>query len=260
MRFKLIYMDMNSDGFETKYRSRFNYHVFVVGYFLTQQLQKIKYDTKGAYEALFITVGKDDGPDYMKDNTVWKFIEVNIRFDAAKYDNRSESERCRYYIELYKKALVRANKVATIPLEWLLEQLDVLTEMNYIDSWKFRNMLIRPWGLKICFTATLTTNDFTIRAVVYKTGVKAPVCEGQVVRTKPDSLDFGHLTKNMRVEDGKVIIGYTFADLFYLDLSELSKGEFELHLCAPGKYDTDERSIETHRNLQRIFMYEGNDL
>lgn len=259
MKFKLIYMDMNRDEFETIYRSRFNYHVFFVGYFLSQQLKKKQFDTDDVYEALFITVGRNDGPDFKKDNSVWKFIEVNIRFDAAKYDNRSESERCRYYIELYKEALVRANKVATIPLEWLLEQLDVLTEMNYIDSWKFRNMLIRPWGLKICFTATLTTNDFTIRAVVYKTGVKAPVCEGQVVRTKPDSLYFGDLTKNMRVEDGKVFIGNTRSDYFYLDLAELSRGDFLLHLCEPSS-NRSEDSKETYRHLQLDYMYEGNDL
>lgn len=259
MYLKVIKMTMRDQVKDQHYSSCFDYHAYFIGYYLAMQLRKDKFETNGTFEAIFIYVGDSDSQDSLRDNGVWKYLRINLKFDFDRYNSGNEEERCAYFIELYRKGLARAENLATIPYKRLMGYLDEIIRNHYVYTWKFRNMLIRPWGLKICFTATLTTNDFTIRAAVYKTGVKAPVCEGLVVRTKPRSMFFYDITKKMRIEGCKVFVGTAISDYFYLDFDELSRGEFVRHICEPPS-DINEDCKEIFRKAQRYYMYEGNDL
>ena len=262
MYLKTIKMIANKDPEytpgDTKYRVTFNYHVFFIGYYLSQRIKKERFETDGSFDAIYIFAGTENYDDIVGSQAFWDYISIPIKFDFAYYDNASERERCHYCIEIYKAALARAARVKPIPYDKLVFWLDELEAKNYIDTWKFRNMLIREYGLRIHFTACLTTNDFTIRADVYRKLNEPPICGGIVVRTKPDSIHFDHITKRMAVEDNRVYIQASLgAKFFYLNLSELASGHFELHLCK--SHFTRKDSIETFQYLQRCLMYDGND-
>jgi len=250
---------MNDKVGDIKYRSVFSYHVYFIHYYLAMQLRKEKFDTDGAYESIFIDVGEEDGPDSIKDNSVWKFISINIKFDFERYNNSDEIERCKYYIELYKEALVRASRVATIPYERIAEYLDKLVQNNYVYTWKFSHLILRQYGLKIYFTARLTTNDFTIYATVYKGKDKEPLCHGRVIRTKPDSIHFDHISRKIYMENGKVFMGTRWdTDLLYLNISDLCVGHFVLHQSEPPS-NINNDSKEQYRRFQKNLMYNGHD-
>ncbi len=262
MYLKTIKMIANKDPEytpgDTKYRVTFNYHVFFIGYYLSQRIKKERFETDGSFDAIYIFAGTENYDDIVGSQAFWDYISIPIKFDFAYYNNASERERCHYYIEIYKEALARAARVRPIPYDKLVFWLDELEAKDYIDTWKFRNMLIREYGLRIHFTACLTTNDFTIRADVYRKLNEPPICGGIVVRTKPDSIHFNHIIKKFPIEGNRLYICDRWNDRFFsLDLNQLAAGHFELHICP--SIDTRADDIELFQSLQKSLMYDGND-
>lgn len=262
MYLKTIKMIANKDAEytpgDTKYRVTFNYHVFFIGYYLSQRIKKERFETDGSFDAIYIFAGTENYDDIVGSQAFWDYISIPIKFDFAYYDNASERERCHYYIEIYKAALARAARVKPIPYDKLVFWLDELEAKDYIDTWKFRNMLIREYGLRIHFTACLTTNDFTIRADVYRKLNEPPICGGTIVRAKPDSIDIRHVGKDFPIEDNRLYICNRWNDrIRFLDLDKLSKGHFELHECPLPNIDED--GLKLFLFSQRLMMYEGND-
>ena len=257
MRLKAVRLRMNDKAAEDKYRYVFNDHVYFIGYYIAMQLWKEKIESGGPFEGIFIKVGENDGPDSIRDNGVWKFLDINLKFDFERYDNSDEPERCRYYIELYKEALVRASRIAPVPYDRIMGYLDALVADDYVYTWKFSHLILRQYGLKLYFTARLTTNDFTIHATVYKGKEKEPVCEGRVIRTKPNSFHFGDISKKIYMEDEKVFIGIILQkDLLYLNISDLYEGRIIVYESEPpSDYNSD--SKERYRRFQKWLQYDG---
>lgn len=259
MRLKAVRLRMNDKVAEDKYRYVFNDHVYFIGYYIAMQLRKEKIESGGPFEGIFIKVGEDDGPDSIRDNGVWKFLDINLKFDFERYDNSDEPERCRYYIELYKEALDRASRIAPVPYDRIMGYLDALVADDYVYTWKFSHLILRQYGLKLYFTARLTTNDFTIHATVFKGRDKEPVCQARVIRTEPDSICFGNISKKIYMDDGKVFIGTRLRpDLFYINISDLSKSHFVLFPCAipSDARDHDKKYISY---FQKVLQYDGSD-
>lgn len=251
------------DVVDRKYANDFEFHVYFIRYYLWYHLRKEKIETDGSFEAIFINIGKTDGADFITRYPSWNVMEINMGFDRSRYDNVSETERCRYYIELFKTGILRASRLKEIPCDRIFAGLDALAENNYVYSWKFRNMIIPQYSLKVKFTAALTTNDFTIRAEVFRYKSKTPLCGGLVVRTRPDSIFFGIVSKKMLLVDNRIYIRCNpcLKPYLYLDLDELYHGVFILHKCDPSPKDREsERTLEVFYDLQEGLMYYGNDL
>lgn len=250
--------DIDNNSGDVKYRVTFNYRVFFIGYYLSQRLKKEKFGTDGSFDTIHIFAGTENYDDLVGKQADRIYMSIPIKFDFAYYDNANERERCHYCIEIYKAALARAARVKPIPYDKLVFWLDELEAKDYIDTWKFRNMLIREYGLRIHFTACLTTNDFTIRADVYRKLNEPPICGGIVVRTKPDSIHFNHIIKKFPIEGNRLYICDRWNDRFFsLDLNQLAAGNFELHICQ--SIDTRADDIELFQSLQKSLMYDGND-
>lgn len=259
MTLKIIRMLMNDNVGDIKYRSEFSDHAYFIHYYIAMHLRKEKIETDGIYDSIFIEVGENDGPDSIIYNGVWRFISINLKFDFERYDNSDEPARCRYYIELYKEALVRASRIAPVPYDRIMEYLDALVADDYVYTWKFSHLILRQYGLKLYFTARLTTNDFTIHATVYKGKEKEPICQSRVIRTVPDSICFGDISKKIYMEDGKVFIGTRLErDLLYLNISDLYAGQITVYKSEPpSDYDSDLKKY--YRNFQKRLQYDGPD-
>lgn len=259
MRLKAVRLRMNDKAAEDKYRYVFNDHVYFIGYYIATQLLKEKIESGGPFEGIFIKVGENDGPDSIRDNGVWKFLDINLKFDFERYDNSDEPERCRYYIELYKEAFDRASRIAPVPYERIMGYLDALVADDYVYTWKFSHLILRQYGLKLYFTARLTTNDFTIHVTVFKGRDKEPVCQDRVIRTKPNSIHFGDISKKIYMEEGKVFIGTRLErNLLYLNISDLYEGRIIVFKnVPPSDYDSDLK--EHYRYFQKVLQYDGPD-
>ena len=258
MYLKYIRLFSDDSVGDKKYCSDFDYHTYVMRYYLYQCLRKDKYVTDGSFDCINIVAVRKGHEETFSYNSTFDIISYQIEFDFEYYDSAEERDRCHYCIEVYKKALLRIAKYKAIPYERIVVWLNELEAKDYIDTWKFRNMLIREYGLRIHFTACLTTSDFTIRADVYRKLNEPPICGGIVVRTKPDSIHFNHIIKKFPIEGNRLYICDRWNDRFFsLDLNQLAAGNFELHICQSIDIRADD--IELFQSLQKSLMYDGND-
>lgn len=242
-------MTLDVQDHDCVYEEIFNHHVFIIGFYIKQTLlKKIKYQTDGTFECLTISVYDNyhqvENFRY-KDGAIdapYKALHVNIPFDREIYDNADEKSRCNYFISLYKQGLGKAMEYKQLPYEQILNSLDELVRNKFTYCWNLRNMLIREWGLKICFDCLLDTNEYKMTATVYGVGAKKkePLCKGTVIRTLPHEKHFDHVLSKKKcflvVGNLLYICSNWQTKYFYFDLNQLKQGCFEIYKCQPSKH------------------------
>lgn len=154
-----IYMDHNLG--DKIYCSHFEFRVFVMGYCLTQRLKKLKFETDGTFDTIFIKAGLSPGIE-LNNYSFDRSIRVSVPFDFRLYDISDDTLRCRQYFDLTKTSLIEASKIKSIPLEELLESLTSLADNNFVYIWDFKSIYVREYNFKIKFICRLTTKDFTL--------------------------------------------------------------------------------------------------
>lgn len=252
--FQLI---MEDDKRDRTYRSHFTYNTYVIRYCLSTQLRKLKFETDGTFDVINIIVGAVK-PPYVE--IPWyKALNIYIPFNFDLYDNADEAERCRYYVDWVRKGLEIARDNKNIPFEELMGWLRSLAENKFIYSWDFKSITVREYNLKIRFVCYLTTNDFTIRMSAFDKKRSVCICEGQVVRTKPDSIFFGFISKKIKIRDGKIIFTSKWdTELIYLELKDLLDGKLVVQF-SPTPYPDDIDATETFKYNQRSLKYDNNE-
>lgn len=252
--FQLISED---DKRDSTYHSHFAYHTYVIRYCLSKQLRKIKFETDGTFDTINIIVGAVK-PPYVE--IPWyKALNIYIPFNLDLYDNSDEEERCRYYVDWVRKGLKIAYDNKNIPYEELLEWLDSLADNDFIYSWPFKDITDREHNLKIRFVCYLTMYDFTIKMAAFDKKRSVCICEGQVVRTKPDSIFFSLLSsKKVKLNDGKIIFPDRFDnELIYIEIKDILAGNLIVR-NSPNPYPDDARGTEIFYNFQKTLKYDNN--
>lgn len=175
MKLRYIYLNMADSVCSTIDRSDFNYHTYFIGYCLSKEVRKLKFETDGTFSGISIQVGSlSSSAKYFND-----YLMVGIPFDTSRYDDVDEKSRCRYLIELARTGLIKAATIKEIPLIEILGLLTALEENGFIYSWKLKNISVPEYNLKLKFNCYLTTNDFTLRLSAYEkklSSVKEMLC------------------------------------------------------------------------------------
>ena len=258
MYLKRVHMVMPKDVMYMQYRLHFDYHVYYIGYYLHRCLKQMKFETDGTYSSISIQVGNVTSPK-IEFNSFFEVIRVFIPFDFERYDNGSEYERNRYYIELYEKALTIAAEHRPIPLTELEECLKQLETDNFVCRWDFKNVSIKELGLKVKFHCQLTTFDFKLIADVYRKREPIPFCGGTVIRTKPDFINFNFISRDIIIKDGSIrIFGKSNTEFFYIPLDKLNEGKLIVEKSMPRSPE-NQNSTENFIYLQRMFQYDRDD-
>ena len=239
------------------YASHFDYHVFFIRYYLSQQLKKIKFITDGTFLAINIDFGEKSKPMEIFLSAIDYFPKI----DKNVYDSLADDEKSIYVIGLEKEALIDISQTKEIPLDQLLNDCNELIKMGLVYRWKFRHIKIADLGLKIKLNCELNTYDFKLIATVYKVGEKKPICEGCVIRTMPDKIHFGMVSKKIQQKNGKLIFytsWNTDREFFYLKISDLNKGIVKTIFSKPP-YPEDLEATETFLYLQESLKYDNNN-
>ena len=239
------------------YASHFDYHVFFIRYYLSQQLKKIKFITDGTFLAINIQIGEVSKPMEI----FLSAIDYYAKIDRNVYDSLADDEKSIYVIGLVKEALIDISQTKEIPLDQLLNDCNELIKMGLVYRWKFRHIKIADLGLKIKLNCELNTYDFKLIATVYKVGEKKPICEGCVIRTMPDKIHFGMVSKKIQQKNGKLIFytsWNTDREFFYLKISDLNKGIVKTIFSKPP-YPEDLEATETFLYLQESLKYDNNN-
>lgn len=61
MYLKNIKFALDSSVGNKHYCSHFNYHVFIVGYFLSQNIKRVKFETDGTFDSILFVAKKEGG-------------------------------------------------------------------------------------------------------------------------------------------------------------------------------------------------------
>lgn len=244
---------MNQSVSNKIYRSHFDFHVFYLGYYLSQNLRKIKFVTDGTFDAIHIIVGLSFDSVELKNRS----LTINLHFDFKFYDNADEKTRCTYSIELMTRALQIASENKYIPLKTLIGNLKDLADNGYVDCWKFKDMTIPEYNLKIKLICQLSTNDFILKIMAFNKKNTVLVCEGNVLRTKPDDIYFSYISKKVKIKNGEIVISSTWdTELLSIELERLSNGQLVVKFSSTP-YPDDIRATENFKQLQNELKYDN---
>lgn len=244
---------------DRSYWSQFEYHSYVIGYSISNELRKLKIETDGTYDALIVEVGSEDLSLGYYDFPVVKLnLVVDIPFDFERYDKSDDMQRCMYYIEVLQQGLQEISNFKTIPYAEIMRLANELADNGFVYTWSFKNVTLRDYNLKVKFINELSTNDYTFKLQAFVGKDKIPVCEEILARTKPDSVHFPYISKKIDVENGQIIINCKTGEPFlYIDIKSLLEGYLVIEY-AKSPFPNDERASEVFYSLQSVFRNNKN--
>lgn len=253
-RFKIV---MNQQLSDKIYSSNFDYRVFFISYYLSQQLKKLKFETDGTFDSMYIEVGVEFTE--FKIDRIFKSSEVAIPFDFNFYNNATQTQKYEYYMSLIKEGIEVASHYKSIPKTELLEWLENIAKNNFVYTWDFKNVSIKEYGLKVKFISQLSTNDYILKAFAYKDKDRNPICEGIVIRTLPDSLFFSYVSKKITYNNNKIFINSQFGEeVAFIEVGELLKGNLVVGF-SPCLYPENKDAAEVFYDLQNSLRYDNDE-
>lgn len=251
MYLKQIKIFFNQTMGDKIYRSHFDYHVFFIGYYLSHQLKKLKFVTDGTFDAINIVVGESLKTMELTDRALTYFAVI----DSDVYDCLEDDDRSEYVIGIVQEALSEISQEKRIQLYQLIDACKALQKSGFVYSWDFCHIKIKDLGLKIKFNCELGTHDFRLNVKVFKVGEKKPVCEGCVIRTKPDEVFFSYISKKIHHENGQLVFTTKWdVPLFYLSISDLNEGLVKT-VFSESPYPGDFNATKNFLQLQSELKY-----
>lgn len=256
MKLRRVLLTMNPELSDRTYGSHFDFHTYFIGYYLSMQVRKLKFETDGTFHSIIIEVGKESPSveRHFLNNLI-----VNLPFDFEFYDNATQAQKYDYYLELIHEGLQLASGHKDIPLVELEDFITSLVDNNFIYTWKFKNIRVPEYNLKIKFTCQLGTDDFIIRMVASRNKVPEPVCEGVVIRTMPDYIYFGYISKNIQIKNDRICFYERWGDeILTIGLKNIIEGNLIIDYSESPYPDNPERT-RLFKHFQETFRYDNND-
>lgn len=256
MKLRRVLLEMKSGLRDMPYASHFDFHTYFIGYYLSMQVRKLKFETDGTFDSIIIEVGKESPSveRHFLNNLI-----ANLPFDFEFYDNATQTQKYDYYLELIHEGLQLASEHKNIPLAELENLITSLVDNNFIYTWKFKNIRVPEYNLKIKFTCQLGTDDFIIRMVALRNKVSEPVCEGVVIRTIPDYIFFGDVPKNIQIKNDRICFFDRFGrEGLTIGLRNIIEGNLIIDYSESPYPDNPERT-RLFKHFQETFRYDNND-
>ncbi len=256
MKLRRVLLTMNPELSDRIYGSHFDYHTYFIGYYLSMQVRKLKFETDGTFDSIIIEVGKESTSveRHFLDNLI-----VNLPFDFEFYDNATQTQKYDYYLDLIRDGLQLASEHKNIPLVELENLITSLVDNNFIYTWNFKNIRVAEYNLKIKFTCQLSTDDFIIRMVALKNKVSEPVCEGVVIRTMPDYIHFRNVPKNIQIKNDRICFFDSFGDeMLTIGLKNIIEGNLIIDY-SESPYPEGSEMTRLFKHFQETLRYDNND-
>lgn len=254
MKLRYIKFFMNTHLSDRIYGSHFDFHVYVFWHFLSIQVRRLKFETDGTFNAVCIEVGVE--PPSVELDTCFQNFKVSLPFDFGFYDNATQDQKYKYYVELIREGLQIASEHKNIPLKELNSLLTELADNNFIYTWDFKNLRVPEYNLKIKFTCQLTTDDFILKMQAFRNKETEPVCEGTVIRTMPDSIFFSGISKDIQVKNGRISINKYGDEMLTIRLKSIIEGNLIIDYSS-NPYPDDPLSSSCFNTFQKSLRYDN---
>lgn len=253
MYLKNIKLILDANIGDKLYYSHFNYHTFVIGYFLSQHLKRIKFGTDGTFDSICIVAGKGN----IAVSIFMKTLTVGVKFDSIKYDCMNESGRNEYYLDLMKRGINFIAEKKMIPHAELTKAMKLLACNQLLYKWTFKCLTLPERNIRVKFTCQLSPYDYTLCAEIVQEDSGLLIGSGVVVRTKPDAIFFSHLSRKIYLANDRITITSTWGvPLIYLELLNIING-FVLPLDCESPYSYDKQATQNFKRIQHELHYDN---
>jgi hypothetical protein len=202
-------------GWDGIYTRDFEFRCRFIGNYLKRRL------TKSGFEPMdFNRLAINGCVDKLYSNRISEsYLCVAVPFDKNRYDSLTKEEMPDFFLDMYKKGILRAQETHQLPVDFFLKELGEFKINGFKNEWEFKSKICKEIGIKATLFCRMTLDAFTLSLVLYKN--KEVIYNREILNTFPDETCYHYLFKDLIFEDDKIIVTgwYNAPPLFELDLS-----------------------------------------
>lgn len=218
-------------GYDKHVLNTFQFNCYFVCHYLSLAIRKQRYPTDGTYNSIGVYLSFSD-QEMNFDPVGWKCLHdlhcsIMVSIDEFdKYLNEKDPvNRYEFYLSCLERGYAYINKHKEIPIDLLLGLHEEFRKNGYKNERLFKQLCVRPFGMKVIMTKVLTTSEFNLRIQAFAIKTGALLCEGSVFRTMPDDIYYADLAQKAEIKDDKlVILGFFSKPFLKIDLQKLANG------------------------------------
>lgn len=144
-------------------------------------------------------------PDQLEPRIVAeKSLKVPFKFDRLRYESASSLEKQRYFAEVLRHGLQRANDFQVLPLPSLLEKVEEFERSGFRNRWIHKSRSIRSHRLVAELQCELTMDAFNLTLEVRRQN--GPAIRLDILTTKPDEICFHYKFKDIVIRDDHLVV------------------------------------------------------
>ncbi|MCF0180274.1 MAG: hypothetical protein HUJ97_08560 [Bacteroidales bacterium] len=222
----------------------FCYNTCFIGNWMTRKVRPLKMPTDGTFSQINVILSPGEDRCY---TDVFKILQVEIHWGQSDVTNylrlKSENDRLKLYLDLFRKGLIRAAQFKDIDLDVLIGLVEEFEARGCRNEWLFKSKTIRERNIKIDFVRSFTSYAFELKLHLYDLK-KNLIAEKTVFKIYPDDIFVQGLFHRIVQQGDNLFIDDTLdRHVFSFCLEDLQQGFIQETLLLEYKkqyiYDPD---------------------
>lgn len=218
--------------------SDFNFQTNYISDYIQKRLKKENFEAD-KFNLIMIR-GRQASSDKIILKEHFKSLSIEVLFDKSRYKSlypyentyplenllqpvKKVEEFNEFLIEMIMQGLEKARKLkAPVPYDFLVDAVLDFKSDRGNNEWVHKSKTFKEYGVKVSLLCRLTVNYFSLELIIEK-GAKE-VYKNELLRTLPDPILYKRYFKDLKIENGKLIVTkdmYENSPLFELSLSEI---------------------------------------
>jgi hypothetical protein len=232
LRYIALHMDFDS-GYKDPFRDNFNLNSRFISNYLSTQIRKLKVETDETFN--MISVAPSIEIAHVFRIVGEKALQARISFNKEAYEQMSEIEKYKYYLQLLEEGYKIFAKHKKIPLEQLLKLHQDFKNNGYRNEWLHKKKKFKEQGIEVTLNCFFTSFDFHLVMSVSDIRSKMELISGTVIRTLPDEVCFAHFFKDVIIENDKLsITEFQDRPKFIFNLTDVFNKKFTFEVSDVG--------------------------
>ena len=229
MTLRYIALGLDYDTYiktDNKLRYLFQLHTSFISNYFSKAIRKYKFDTKGTFNMISISLLPDNGSLETKITAI-NVLETYLPFDQKRYEQIKGTEDCSYYLELLEQGFKKASEFKPIPLDTLLNLIEEFEKGGCKNEWLHKKKRFKEEDLEVVLTCEFTTNYFQLIATINQISTKKQLVKEVIIRTEPDEVLFDKMFKDIYIDDNIIITDSSDSPRIIIDKGKIFAGKLD---------------------------------
>jgi hypothetical protein len=200
MILKQIYLAPDSLEFQSAENSDFQFETRHICNYIERRLAPERIVMEGFNR--IVVVGQSSPGDMFVHST--QVLSVPVLINMDEWRSLAEARRPDYYASLLKTGFDRCATRYPIPVDKMTLWLAELKQDGYRNEWVFKKRTFARYGIRCVLECKLTMRAFTLTLRV--SGRQGEIFCDTILTTKPDEIIFHHQFKDIKVENGEIVV------------------------------------------------------